>query len=433
MTSIRDVSAMEILDSRGNPTIEASVQLDDGAIGRGMVPSGASVGAGEALELRDGDPGRYLKKGVLRAVESVCTEIAPRIREMDASDQRSVDDALRELDGTANKVRLGANAMLGVSLATARAVAFSRGAPLYRYLAELAGSAEPRLPVPMLNILNGGVHADNNVDVQEFMVVPLRGGTFGEGLRVGVEVFHALKAELLHRGLSTGVGDEGGFAPDLPSDEHALELLLQAIERAGLQPAKDVALAVDVAASELYRSDSYTLRSGRTFSGTEFGDYLRDLCDRFPIVSIEDGMAETDWGSWIRHTRQLGGRIQLVGDDVFVTHPERLRKGVEQGVANAILIKLNQIGTLTETLDVVRLAQERGYATVISHRSGETEDTTIADLAVATGSGQIKAGSASRSERVAKYNRLLRISRMEPALPYLGGAEFRHMAMGRAA
>ena len=434
MSSIVHVSASEILDSRGNPTIEAVVELDDGATGRGIVPSGASVGSAEAVELRDGDPGRYRGKGVLLAVDAVTREIGHAISGLDARDQQKIDHLLVELDGTGSKSRVGANTTLCVSLAVARAAADSEGVPLYRYLSVLAACRLPRLPVPMLNILNGGAHADNNVDIQEFMVVPLRSDSFAEGLRCGVEVFHALKEVLGERGLSTGVGDEGGFAPDLPSNESALGLLVEASERAGYRPGHDVAIALDVAATELFEAGAYRLTgSKKDYDGDGFCDYLCSLCDRYPIVSIEDGMQEEDWTGWATHTRQLGHRIQLVGDDVFVTNPSRLRTGIELGVANSILIKLNQIGTVTETLEVIKLAHQNHYSTVISHRSGDTEDTTIADLAVATGSGQIKTGSACRSERVAKYNRLLRISRSDPVLEYRGGAEFHRQKLGRAA
>ena len=434
MSSIVHVTASEVLDSRGNPTIEAVVKLDDGTTGRGIVPSGASTGSAEAVELRDKDPNRYCGRGVLRAVEVLEAEIAPRISGFDARDQQRLDRLLVELDGTDNKSRVGANTTLGVSLAVAHAAARSEGVPLYRHLSSLSECRTPRLPVPMLNILNGGVHADNNVDIQEFMVVPLGADSFAEGLRCGVEVFHSLKDELNEQGLSTGVGDEGGFAPDLLSNEHALDLIVQAIERANYSPGDDVAIALDVAASELWEAGEYRLSgSGQDYDGDGFCDYLRSLCDRYPIVSIEDGMHEEDWTGWEGHTRSLGHRVQIVGDDVFVTNPNRLRMGFERGVANSILIKLNQIGTVTETLEVIKLAQQNHYSTVISHRSGDTEDTTIADLAVATGSGQIKSGSACRSERVAKYNRLLRICRSDPVLEYRGGAEFHRHELGTAA
>jgi len=409
MTTIISVHAREILDSRGNPTVETDVSLSSGAMGRAAVPSGASTGEHEAVELRDGDPKRYGSKGVLEAVKNVNEVIGPRLEGMSATDQVAVDYQMLDLDGTPNKSNLGANAMLSVSLAVARAAAADAGLPLYRYL---GGPLAHVLPVPMMNILNGGAHASNNVDAQEFMVVPVGATAFADGLRIGVEVFHALKKVLAGRGLSTAVGDEGGFAPMLPSNEAALEAILSAIQTAGYQAGSDVAIALDVAASELYDGGEYVFRKGdgSRHSADEMIKLYAGWLDKYPIVSIEDGLAEDDWDGWVRLTEALSERVQLVGDDVFVTSIERLAKGVERGVANAILIKLNQIGTLTETLQCIDLARGNGYGTVISHRSGETEDTFIADLAVATGAGQIKTGSASRTDRVAKYNQLLRIA-----------------------
>jgi len=409
MTTIISVHAREILDSRGNPTVETDVSLSSGAMGRAAVPSGASTGEHEAVELRDGDPKRYGSKGVLEAVKNVNEVIGPRLEGMSATDQIAVDYQMLDLDGTPNKSNLGANAMLSVSLAVARAAAADAGLPLYRYL---GGPLAHVLPVPMMNILNGGAHASNNVDAQEFMVVPVGATAFADGLRIGVEVFHALKKVLAGRGLSTAVGDEGGFAPMLPSNEAALEAILSAIQTAGYQAGSDVAIALDVAASELYDGGEYVFRKGdgSRHSADEMIKLYAGWLDKYPIVSIEDGLAEDDWDGWVRLTEALSERVQLVGDDVFVTSIERLAKGVERGVANAILIKLNQIGTLTETLQCIDLARGNGYGTVISHRSGETEDTFIADLAVATGAGQIKTGSASRTDRVAKYNQLLRIA-----------------------
>ncbi len=407
MSEIERVHARQILDSRGNPTVEVEVGLRSGAHGHAAVPSGASTGEFEARELRDGGE-RWQGKGVTRAVANVEQEIAEAVTGMDAADQRGLDDALIELDGTPGKSRLGANAILGVSLAAAHAQAAEEGMALWRYL---GGEAARVLPVPMMNVLNGGAHADNSVDFQEFMVVPFGASSFSECLRMGTEVFHALKRTLHERGLSTAVGDEGGFAPDLASNEDALEMLVAGIEAAGLQPGADVAIALDPATSELYRKDAgYVLEhEGRTLSAAELTDYWADLIARYPIVSIEDGMDEEDWDGWATLTGRLGEHTQLVGDDVFVTNTERLRRGIESGVANSILIKVNQIGTLSETLDAISMAREAGYTAVMSHRSGETEDVTIADLAVATGCGQIKTGAPSRSDRVAKYNQLLRI------------------------
>jgi len=409
MSAIREVRAREILDSRGNPTVEADVVLESGAVGRAAVPSGASTGEFEALELRDGDRNRYGGKGVLQAVANVNTRIAPAVRGLEASDQRAVDRAMIELDGTPNKANLGANAILAVSLACARAAAAEAGLPLYRYL---GGEDATVLPVPLMNILNGGAHAANNVDLQEFMIAPVGASTFPEALRMGVEVFHSLKRVLSQRGKSTAVGDEGGFAPDLGTDEEALELILEAIEKAGYRPGEDVVLALDAAASELFRDGGYVFHksTGERRTSAEMVAFWREWVGRYPIVSIEDPLDENDWSGWQVLTREIGDRVQLVGDDLFVTNTEHLERGIREGVANAILIKVNQIGTLTETLDAIDLARRNGYRFIISHRSGETEDTFIADLAVATRSGQIKTGSASRTDRVAKYNQLLRIA-----------------------
>ena len=409
MTTIISVHAREILDSRGNPTVEADVSLSSGAVGRAAVPSGASTGEHEAVELRDGDPKRYGSKGVLEAVKNVNEVIGPRLEGMSAADQIAVDYEMLDMDGTPNKSNLGANATLSVSLAVARAAAADVGMPLYRYL---GGPLTYVLPVPMMNILNGGAHASNNVDAQEFMVVPVGATTFADGLRIGVEVFHALKKVLAGRGLSTAVGDEGGFAPMLPNNEAALEAILAAIQAAGYQPGSDVAIALDPAASEFYDNGQYVFKKsdGARRSADEMIKLYAEWLDKYPIVSIEDGLAEDDWDGWAAMTQALGEKVQLVGDDIFVTNIERLAKGVERGVGNAILIKVNQIGTLTETLQCIDMARGNGYGTVISHRSGETEDTFIADLAVATGAGQIKTGSASRTDRVAKYNQLLRIA-----------------------
>jgi enolase 1/2/3 len=406
VSTIEHVIGREVLDSRGNPTVEAEVLLHSGARGRAIAPSGASTGIREAVELRDGGE-RFSGKGVQRAVANVNGAIADAVRGMDALDQRAVDFALIDLDGTPDKGRLGANALLAVSLASAKAVADDLEVPLYRSIGGANGHA---LPVPMLNVLNGGAHANNDVDFQEFMLMPVGAASFSEALRWGTETYHALRSLLAERGMSTAVGDEGGFAPDLPRNEDALLLLLEAIERAGRVPGDDIALAMDPATSELWKDGAYVLSGeGRTLSSAEMADYWVDLCDRYPIVSVEDGMAEEDWDGWAAHTASLGGRVQLVGDDVFVTNAEILSRGIADGVANAILVKLNQIGTLTETLDTVSMAHRAAYATVISHRSGETEDTTIADLAVAVNAGQIKTGAPARSDRVAKYNQLLRI------------------------
>jgi enolase len=406
MSQIEQVHARQILDSRGNPTVEAELSLRSGAYGRAAVPSGASTGEFEAVELRDGGDA-WSGKGVGQAVANVNGEIAEAAKGRDAFDQRGLDEALIALDGKPNKARLGANAILAVSLAAAHAAAAESGQPLWRYL---GGEAAHVLPVPMMNVLNGGAHADNKVDFQEFMVVPSGASTFAEGLRMGAEVFHALKRTLSERGLSTAVGDEGGFAPDLDSNEAALEALLAGIRAAGYEPDRDVAIAMDPATSEFYADGAYVLEhEGRTLSAAELTDYWADIADRYPVLSLEDGMAEEDWDGWKALTERLGDRIQLVGDDVFVTNTERLRRGIDTGVANSILIKVNQIGTLTETLDAIAMARDAGYTAVMSHRSGETEDVTIADLAVATGCGQIKTGAPSRSDRVAKYNQLIRI------------------------
>ncbi|MDQ1357850.1 MAG: enolase [Acidimicrobiaceae bacterium] len=406
MSTIETVVGREILDSRGNPTVEVDVTLESGAFGRAAVPSGASTGAFEATELRDGG-NRYLGRGVAQAVANVNGEITEVVGGMEALDQTGVDQALIDLDGTDNKSRLGANAILGVSLAVAKAAADELGIPLYRYV---GGPGARVLPVPMMNVLNGGAHADNNVDLQEFMVMPVGAASFAEALRWGVETYHSLKGVLHERGLSTSIGDEGGFAPNLPSNESALSILLEAIERAGRKPGEEMALALDVASSEFFADGGYHLAGeGRTLSGDDFVAYLVDLADRYPIVSIEDGMAEDDWDGWKALTVALGQRIQLVGDDLFVTNTTRLARGIAGGVANSILVKVNQIGSLTETLDTVGLATRSAYRSVLSHRSGETEDTTIADLAVATNCGQIKTGAPARSDRVAKYNQLLRI------------------------
>jgi enolase len=408
MSAITDVHAREILDSRGNPTVEVEVELDSGAFGRAAVPSGASTGEHEAWERRDGDAKRYRGKGVLDAVDAIHKSLMPAVLGLDALEQATIDHALLEADGTANKASLGANAILGVSLAVAHAAATECGLPLYRYL----GGAQARvLPVPLMNIVNGGAHADNSVDIQEFMVVPHGLPTFREALRAGAECFHTLKGILQQRGLATGVGDEGGFAPNLESNEAALRLLVEAIEESGYEPGAQIAIALDVAATEFHRDGAYHLEGeGRTgLSAADLNELYQQWCDRYPIVSIEDGLDENDWEGWAAHTAALGDRIQLVGDDLFVTNGERLQRGIEEGVANAILVKVNQIGSLTETLETMRRAADHGYRRVISHRSGETEDTTIADLAVATNAGQIKTGSACRSERIAKYNQLLRI------------------------
>jgi len=424
MSSIVDVVAREILDSRGNPTVEADVLLESGVMGRAAVPSGASTGSREAVELRDGDERRYGGKGVLKAVEHINTEISEAIVGLDASEQAFIDRTLADLDGTDNKSRLGANAVLAVSMAVARAGAEESGLPLYRYF---GGSGGMQMPVPMMNVINGGAHANNGLDMQEFMIVPVGAGSFREALRCGAEVFQALKKLLHGRGLSTAVGDEGGFAPPLPTHAAAIEAILEAIDKAGYTAGQEVLLALDCASSEFRKNDSYVLASERlTLSSTEFADYLASLADRYPIVSIEDGMAEDDWEGWKTLTGRLGRKLQLVGDDLFVTNARTLKQGIEQGVANAILIKVNQIGTLTETFAAVEMAKRAGYGTVISHRSGETEDTTIADIAVGVNALQIKTGSLSRSDRVAKYNQLLRIEEeLGAAGHYAGRNAFR--------
>ena len=429
MSEIISVHARQILDSRGNPTVEAEVILDSGATGRAAVPSGASTGAFEAVELRDGDSSRYGGKGVDQAVEHVRITLAGALTGVDALDQRAIDAAMIELDGTPNKSSLGANAILGVSLAVARAAADESGLSLYRYV---GGTDAHVLPVPMMNVINGGAHADNNIDLQEFMLVPLGAESFAEGLRIGAETFHALKGLLKERGLVTAVGDEGGFAPDLASNEEAITAILEAADRAGHRD--DIAIAIDAASTEVYADGRYRLAGeGRELSTAEMVDYLAELCDRHPIVSIEDGLAEDDWEGWQLLTERLGGSVQLVGDDLFVTNVERLQRGIDSGAANSILVKVNQIGTLSETLDAVRLAHRSGYTAVMSHRSGETEDTTIADLAVATNCGQIKTGAPSRSDRVAKYNQLLRIEEeLGAAARYPGRRAFARLAPASA-
>ena len=416
MSAIVRVHGREVLDSRGNPTVEAEVVLESGAVGRAMVPSGASTGEREALELRDGDKNRFFGKGVLKAVDNVNGEIAKALKGMESSEQREIDNLLIELDGTPSKSRLGANAILAVSMAVARASAEELGIPLYKYI---GGVSARRMPVPLMNLINGGVHADNPLDIQEFMVAPVCGSSFREALRAGVEVFHSLKGILKEKGLSTNVGDEGGFAPQIGSTVESLEVLMEAIERAGYLPGRDVLLALDCASSEFYRDGYYHLE-GKKLGRDEIIKFYEDLIERFPIVSVEDPMAENDWEGWKAITQALGNRVQLVGDDLFTTNPETLREGIEMGAGNSILIKLNQIGTLSETLDTVRIASDAGYSSIISHRSGETEDAFIAHLAVALNTGQIKTGSASRSDRIAKYNELLRI---EEDLG--GGSEFR--------
>jgi enolase len=423
MSTIATIHAREILDSRGNPTLEAEVTLADGSFGRAMVPSGASTGTKEAVELRDGDRTRYLGKGVSQAVRNVNTTIAQALAGFDAADQAGLDRRLIDLDGTDNKGRLGANALLGVSMANAHAVAMSRRMPLWQHL---AGGREAVLPVPMMNIINGGAHADNNVDLQEFMVLPVGFDRFSEALRAGTEIFHALKSVLKGRGLSTAVGDEGGFAPDLRSNEEALETILEAIGKAGYRAGEDVLLGLDVASSEFFENGKYHLQGeGKRLTPEQFVDFLADWTQRYPIVTIEDGMAEHDWAGWKLLTERIGSKVQLVGDDLFVTNPKIFREGIDQQVANAILIKVNQIGTLTETLEAIAMADANRYAAIVSHRSGETEDTTIADIAVATTATQIKTGSLCRSDRVAKYNQLLRIEeQLGSAARYAGRDAF---------
>ncbi len=427
MTAIVDIKGREILDSRGNPTVEVDVTLETGAFGRAAVPSGASTGAHEAVELRDGDKARYGGKGVLKAVEAVNHDLLDMLSGLDAEDQGLIDGMMIELDGSADKSTLGANAILGVSLAVAKAAAEEAGLPLYRYL---GGVGARTLPVPLMNIVNGGAHGDNALDIQEFMIVPLGAASMAEAVRMGSEVFHALKAALGEAGHNTNVGDEGGFAPNLGSADEALGFVTKAIEAAGYRPGEDVMLALDCAASEFFTDGAYVLAGeGKTLDAAAMVDYLGDLCGRYPIFSLEDPMAEDDWDGWTALTEALGGRVQVIGDDVFVTNPARLTRGIGQGAANSILIKLNQIGTLTETLETVDMAHRAGYTAVISHRSGETEDTTIADLAVATNCGQIKTGSLSRSERTAKYNQLLRIEEaLGPAAVYAGASVLRAAA-----
>jgi enolase len=425
MSEIVDVRAREVLDSRGNPTVEVDVITADGAIGRAAVPSGASTGSREALELRDGDKSRYGGKGVLKACANVNGELKDAVNGMDVADQEAVDRKMIDLDGTDNKGRLGANAILGVSMAAAHAAAQEQSLPLYQYLGEDAKT----LPVPMMNIINGGEHADNSVDFQEFMILPVGASRLREAVRYGAEVFHALKSVLNGRGLATGVGDEGGFAPDLPSNEAAIEVILEAIDKAGFKAGQDIFLGMDVAASEFYEDGTYNLKGeGRKLDAAGMTDLLIDWCDQYPILSIEDGLAEGDWEGWKDHTDRLGGKVQLVGDDLFVTNTKILQEGIDEGIANSILIKVNQIGSLTETFEAIRMAEAAGYTAVVSHRSGETEDTTIADLVVAAGTGQIKTGSLSRSDRVAKYNQLMRIEdQLGDAAVYPGRGAFKHL------
>lgn len=427
MSTIVKIIGREIMDSRGNPTIEADVYLEDGSMGRAAAPSGASTGSREALELRDGDNSRYLGKGVLTAVGHVNGEIAKTLQGMNALDQEAIDQAMLKLDGTENKEKLGANSILAVSLAVAKAAAISKGVALFEHIADLNGtSGKYSMPLPMMNILNGGEHADNNVDIQEFMVQPVGAKSFAEGLRVGAEIFHALKAVLKARGLSTAVGDEGGFAPNLASNEEALAVISEAVANAGYTLGTDVTLALDCAASEFYKNGKYHLSGeGKSFTSSEFADYLADLSARYPIVSIEDGLDESDWEGWKILTDKIGDKVQLVGDDLFVTNTRILKRGIDEGIGNSILIKFNQIGSLTETLAAIRMAQNAGFTAVISHRSGETEDATIADLAVGTAAGQIKTGSLCRSDRVAKYNQLLRIEEQLGNAAYNGRAEIK--------
>ncbi len=421
MPLIDAVHARQVIDSRGNPTVEAEVLLTDGSLGRAIVPSGASTGEFEAVELRDGDKSRYLGKGVTKAVDNVIDVIGPELQGLVATDQRDIDQLMLDLDGTNNKSKLGANALLGVSLAAAHAASESSNLPLYKYL---GGPNAHVLPVPMMNILNGGSHADSDVDIQEFMIAPLSAPTFSEALRMGVEVYHSLKAVLNEKGLSTGLGDEGGFAPNLPSNRTALDLIVTAIEKAGYKPGTDVALALDVASSEFYKDGVYVFE-GENRTAEQMADYYAELVEAYPLVSIEDPLYEDDWAGWKNLTERLGDKVQLVGDDLFVTNPERLERGIKDDTANALLVKVNQIGTLTETLDAITMAQRAGYACMISHRSGETEDVTIADLAVATNAGQIKTGAPARSDRVAKYNHLLRIEEeLGEAAAYAGASAF---------
>ena len=429
MTAIKEIKAREVLDSRGNPTVEADVILESGAFGTAYAPSGASTGSREALELRDGDKSRYLGKGVLKAVANVNGPIREALLGFDANDQRGLDQKMIDLDGTDNKAKLGANAILAVSLAAARAAAADKGVQLYAHIAELYGTpGQYTMPVPMMNILNGGEHADNNIDIQEFMILPVGAKTFAEALRMGAEVFHALKKVLSDKGMSTAVGDEGGFAPNLASNAEALAVIKEAVVAAGYNLGTDIDLAMDCAASEFYKDGRYYLKGeDKVFTSHEFSDYLKGLTEQYPIISIEDGLDESDWEGFAYQTKLLGDKIQIVGDDLFVTNTKILKEGIEKGIANAILIKFNQIGTLSETLDAIKMAKDAGYGVIISHRSGETEDTSIADLAVGTCAGQIKTGSLCRSDRVAKYNRLLRIEeQLGSKAPYLGIAEFKH-------
>ncbi|KAA0874681.1 phosphopyruvate hydratase [Nitrincola tapanii] len=431
MATIADIKAREVLDSRGNPTVEADVVLSCGLIGSACAPSGASTGSREALELRDGDKSRYLGKGVLKAVAAIKGPIRDALVGMDVTDQRALDNAMLALDGTENKSNLGANAILAVSLAAAKAAAQVKGIPLYAHIADINGTpGQYSMPVPMMNIINGGEHADNNVDIQEFMVQPVNFTSFPEALRCGTEIFHALKAVLKARGLSTAVGDEGGFAPNLGSNEEALVVIQEAIEKAGYVLGQDVTLALDCASSEFYKDGQYDLAGeGKVFDSAGFADYLKELSEKYPIVSIEDGMDESDWDGWADLTRKVGDKVQLVGDDLFVTNTKILKEGIDKQIANSILIKFNQIGSLSETLDAIKMAKDAGYTAVISHRSGETEDTTIADLAVGTAAGQIKTGSLCRSDRVAKYNRLLRIAdELGAAAVYKGLSEIKGQA-----
>jgi enolase len=428
MSKIVDIKAFEVLDSRGNPTVMAEVILDSGAVGSACAPSGASTGSREALELRDGDKSRYMGKGVLKAVNNINTTIKNLLLGMDAIDQRAVDNAMLKADGTDFKTVLGANAILAVSLANAKAAAIEKKVPLYAHIADINGTpGKYSMPVPMMNIINGGEHADNNVDIQEFMVQPVGAKSFAEALRMGAEIFHNLKKILHDKGLNTAVGDEGGFAPNLPSNEDALKVIAEAVAKAGYKLGDNVTLALDCASTEFYKDGKYDLAGeGRVFTTNEFSDYLADLAAKYPIISIEDGKDESDWDGWADLTKKIGHKIQLVGDDLFVTNTKILKEGIDKKIANSILIKFNQIGSLSETLDAIKMAQDAGYTAVISHRSGETEDTTIADLAVATAAGQIKTGSLCRSDRVSKYNRLLRIeAELGAAAPYKGRAEFK--------
>ncbi len=430
MTEITTIHAREVIDSRGNPTVEATITLDNGVTGHAIVPSGASTGAREAIELRDGDKSRFMGKGVLKAVSHVNNEIADIIKGINIEDQAGIDQAMLELDGTNNKSRLGANALLAASLASAHAAANNKKIPLYQYLGDAFGTTEQyQLPVPMMNIINGGEHADNSVDMQEFMIIPVGAPSLAEAVRYGTEVFHNLKSVLNKRGMNTAVGDEGGFAPDLSSNEEAIEVILEAIENAGFKAGEDIYLGLDCAASEYYKDGKYTLAAeGKVLDAAQMVDYLENWVNQYPIITIEDGLDEADWDGWSVLTERLGDKIQLVGDDLYVTNPAIFREGIDKDIANSILIKFNQIGTLTETLEAIRMAHDSNYTAVVSHRSGETEDTTIADLAVATNSGQIKTGSLSRSDRIAKYNRLIRIEEMLGRNGvYAGKSAFKHL------